>query len=77
MTAEQYNCFLFLCFFKFPRSNATRKKQKPKVMILSRSRFIPAENTSYQSRYKAPALLLSFVIMKVSTSMEQSMEYMM
>lgn len=53
------------------------KKKIPKDRILSRSGFIQAENTTYQSRHKAPAPLLNFMIMKVNTSMEQSMEYML
>lgn len=78
ITAQQYYCFPFLCFLKFPRSNATGKKtKKPKDRILSRFGLIPEENTTYQSRHKAPATLLSFVIMKVNTFMEQSTEYMM
>lgn len=44
MTAQQYYHFLFLCFLKFPRSNATGKKtKKPKDRILSTSGFIPEE----------------------------------
>lgn len=79
MTAQQYYHFPFMCFLKFPRSNALGKKQKkkPKDRILSRSGVIPGENTTYQSRHKAPAPLLSFVIMKVNISIEQSMEYTM
>lgn len=76
MTAQQYHHFPFLCFLKFPRSNASEKK-KPEDRILPRSGFIQAENTTYQSRQTAPAPLSSFVTMTVNTSMEQSMEHMM